>query len=254
MIQWLGDVIEEIQSCKDLTAINSVLIKLKEHLGFSNICYVLKCSENFTQSGIIFTGDYPSDWADRYCGQGFVNIDPVAIHCFSSQLPYHWKHFNENVKGKVRDFFGEASEYKLCDGLSIGAHHFDGKASLISLSSEADLIRNSAQQLEATIYVNALEPIIYERVRQLYEESNHSGINVQLTKREKTCLLWVAEGKTANNIAAILTISEATVVFHLKNCIKKLNVLNRNQAIGKAIMLGLISPQFPLYSVNNYQF
>ena len=67
-------------------------------------------------------------------------------------------------------------------------------------------------------------------------------------------MLWVAEGKTAQDIATILAVSEATVVFHLKNAMQKLGVTNRSQAIAKAVLLGLIVPQFPKSSVPTYHF
>ncbi|HTR01304.1 MAG TPA: helix-turn-helix transcriptional regulator, partial [Candidatus Acidoferrum sp.] len=70
----------------------------------------------------------------------------------------------------------------------------------------------------------------------------------QLSERELECLLWSAEGKTAEEIATILSISTATVAFHLKNAIQKLNVTNRNQAIAKATLLGIITPQYSTLS------
>lgn len=254
MDQWFVDIIEEIQTSSNLSDIKRALVKIREHLSFSNISYVIKCPETFTRSIELFVGDYPSEWVERYGKQGFVNIDPVAIHCFNLQIPYHWMHLNKHPKGIVHQFFGEAAEFKLCDGISIGSPHFDGKTNLISLASDKRMDKNSTQQRHAIIYLNALQPFIYERIRQLMEQPLQSTVNIQLTEREKTCLVWVAEGKTAHEIAVILSISEATVVFHLKNSMRKLNVINRSQAIAKAVLLGLISPQFPRNSVPTYHF
>ena len=63
-----------------------------------------------------------------------------------------------------------------------------------------------------------------------------------LTSREKECLLWVARGKSSWEVSQILEISEQTVVFHLKNSMKKLEVFNRTHAVVRAIQLGLIVP------------
>jgi len=254
MNQWLVDIIEEIQTSNDLSDIKRVLIKTREYLGFNNISYVVKCPETFTRSTTIFVGDYPSEWIERYSKQGYVNIDPVALHCFTSQVPYHWKRINKHTEDVVHNFFGEAEEFKLYDGISVGTPHFDGKIDLISLASDKIIDEDSAQQQHAIINLNALQPFIHERTSKLLQESQHSTVNIQLTEREKTCLVWVAEGKTAQDIAAILSISESTVVFHLKNSIQKLNVTNRSQAIAKAVLLGLISPQFPRNSVPTYHF
>lgn len=62
-----------------------------------------------------------------------------------------------------------------------------------------------------------------------------------LRPREIECLRWAAEGKTAWEMARILTISERTVVFHLRNAVEKLGVNTRQQAVARAVYLGLIT-------------
>lgn len=63
-----------------------------------------------------------------------------------------------------------------------------------------------------------------------------------MTPREVECLSWTAKGKTSWEIARILELSENTVIFHLRNAIKKLEVTNRSQAVAKAIALSKIMP------------
>ena len=54
-----------------------------------------------------------------------------------------------------------------------------------------------------------------------------------LTERELEVLRWVTLGKTNPEIGTILDLSEFTVKNHLKRIFKKLDVLNRAQAVGK---------------------
>jgi LuxR family transcriptional activator of bioluminescence operon len=68
--------------------------------------------------------------------------------------------------------------------------------------------------------------------------------HIHLTDREKECLLWAAEGKTSWEASQILGISERTVIFHLQNASDKLGVNNRQQAVARAIAMGMILPQF----------
>ncbi len=215
---------------------------------YSNLLIPLLYAQRFLWATIL------TEWIKHYGEQGYANIDPVALHCLNSEIPYHWRNFNEHTKGIVHQFFGEAEEFKLFDGISIGSPHFDGKTDLISLASDKRLVKNSAQQRHAIIYLNTLKSFIHERINQLMQQPQNSALNIQLTEREKTCLVWVAEGKTAHDIGVILRISEATVVFHIKNSIQKLDVTNRSQAIAKAVLFGYISPQFPGKSVPTYHF
>ncbi len=61
-----------------------------------------------------------------------------------------------------------------------------------------------------------------------------------LSGRELDCLRWAAEGKSSDEIAVILDISAHTVVSYLKNALRKLDAVNRMQAIARACRLGLI--------------
>jgi len=67
-----------------------------------------------------------------------------------------------------------------------------------------------------------------------------SHSTVQLSKRQREVLEWIAAGKTDWEIAAILRISRRAVKFHLEQGRKKLNATNRAHAVARAIALGLI--------------
>lgn len=54
-----------------------------------------------------------------------------------------------------------------------------------------------------------------------------------LSERELEVLQWVTAGKTNPEIGMILDLSEFTVKNHLKRIFKKLDVINRAQAVGK---------------------
>lgn len=62
-----------------------------------------------------------------------------------------------------------------------------------------------------------------------------------LSKREVECLKWAAAGKTDVEISLILSLSRATVRFHLRNASRKLNAVNKSQVLFKAAQLGYIT-------------
>ncbi|MDX3925621.1 MAG: LuxR family transcriptional regulator [Shinella sp.] len=63
---------------------------------------------------------------------------------------------------------------------------------------------------------------------------------VVLTEREVQCLSWTAAGKTSLEIAEILGLSEHTVNHYLNQVTRKLEAVNRTQAVVKALRRGLI--------------
>jgi len=62
-----------------------------------------------------------------------------------------------------------------------------------------------------------------------------------LTPREQQILQWIYHGKSNIEIGMILEISPLTVKNHVQKTLRKLNVLNRTQAVGKALALRLVN-------------
>ncbi|HEY5929710.1 MAG TPA: helix-turn-helix transcriptional regulator, partial [Burkholderiales bacterium] len=63
-----------------------------------------------------------------------------------------------------------------------------------------------------------------------------------LTVREQEILSWIYLGKSNYEIGTILSISPLTVKNHVQKILRKLNVVNRAQAVGKALDRRIISP------------
>ena len=72
-----------------------------------------------------------------------------------------------------------------------------------------------------------------------YLAGGGTGEAASLTPREDEVLRLVAEGKTNADIAADLSISEATVKFHMSNILAKLHLENRAQVVAFAHRHGL---------------
>lgn len=61
-----------------------------------------------------------------------------------------------------------------------------------------------------------------------------------LSAREKEVLNWLKQGKSSWDVSVILDISERTVNYHVYNIMRKLEAVNRPQALAAAARLGLI--------------
>jgi DNA-binding CsgD family transcriptional regulator len=70
-----------------------------------------------------------------------------------------------------------------------------------------------------------------------------------LTPREREVLTWVANGKSAWEIGAILAIAKRTVDEHVQNVIRKLGAANRTQATAIAVRNRLIEVDYPAATV-----
>lgn len=61
-----------------------------------------------------------------------------------------------------------------------------------------------------------------------------------LTAREREVLIWTAQGTTSEDISLLLAVSPRTVEHHIISVMRKLNVVNRQQAVSEALKRGEI--------------
>jgi DNA-binding CsgD family transcriptional regulator len=91
---------------------------------------------------------------------------------------------------------------------------------------------------------NSLLPYVSEAFCRLVQTGEDGGGvpegSVTLTPREKEVLTWVSKGKGGWEVGEIVGISERTVKFHLQNIYKKLGVINRAQAVTRAIQCNVL--------------
>ena len=80
------------------------------------------------------------------------------------------------------------------------------------------------------------------RARTEGAPSDKSGTGSVLTVREQDILKWIYLGKSNFEIGAILKISPLTVKNHVQKILRKLNVVNRTQAIGRSLELRILNP------------
>lgn len=137
----------------------------------------------------------------------------------------------------------ESADFSLKSGICFPVHSAGNEYAMFSLSSNKDSQKNASRIRESLPIGHLFASYLHEAVRRVFSNESFSTSNVNLSKREKECLLWSADGKTSWETSKILGISERTVVFHLQNAAQKLNATNRQQAVARSIIYGLIKPQ-----------
>jgi len=96
-------------------------------------------------------------------------------------------------------------------------------------------------------FVELVVPFLHQAwVRtQINRPAESAGVNPPqanpLTSREREILKWIHLGKSNIEIGTILEISPLTVKNHVQKILRKLNVQNRTQAVGKAMALRILS-------------
>ena len=186
--------------------------------------------------------NYPEEWMGRYFEQHYIDVDPIYRKMIIARKPFTWGEARDEVTdtARIRQLQGEANEFKLYDG--IGIPIFQPLGGLVGLGfsgSERDI----RTDVDAVSIVNAASNqfwLVYSEIRK--NEPDIDPGPVHLAPRENDVLCWAARGKTRQEIAEILMISESAVKRYLEGAFKKLNVNNTALAVVKALRMGLISP------------
>lgn len=69
--------------------------------------------------------------------------------------------------------------------------------------------------------------------------ASYNHAQEQLTEREIEILKWIAAGKSADDIALILSMKKRTVHFHVANAVQKMGVSNKTAAVVQAALSGM---------------
>lgn len=239
------ELIDSLSQVKTVEDIHATCSALCGQFGFDRFLYGARMPTSFVKPYFIFVNGYPREWRERYTARGYMSIDPTVTHCASHLTPICWDQVGpqKDRNSQVREFMGEAQEFGLNSGVSFPIHSAQGEFAMLNLASSEDCARTKSSITAAMPHVSMFSAHLHEAVRRVFQHQVLPLTRVHLTDREKQCLLWAAEGKTTWETSHILGVSERTVIFHLQNAADKLKVVRRQQAVARAISLGLISPQ-----------
>lgn len=174
---------------------------------------------------------WPGGWIQRYRSRNYMEVDPRIDHCRRSILPISW---NQDFFRDAPGLWDDAQAFGLCHGWSQGSHS-EGVFSILDVARQEGPIGDE-EWYEKAGQVLLLCNLIH---MQQVEDLKRRIADLHLSTREIEVLRWSAIGKTAEEVADILHLSESTVNFHARNTIVKLGVQNKVAAIARATQLGL---------------
>jgi LuxR family transcriptional regulator, quorum-sensing system regulator BjaR1 len=189
-----------------------------------------------TLSSVSIITSWPAEMLTKYDELGLLKDSPVIMRLQSSVIPFKFDldtiPEGERV-GKVKDACALFARFGMSRGAYIPVHDARGnRGTVIFSGSRAPL------DAEEIMHLHITATVIFDRLSQLeYTEEKPVGT---FTAREIDCLVWTSAGKTSSEISGILNLSEHTVNHYLNRAAKKLDTVNRTQAVAKALRIGLI--------------
>ncbi|MEZ2129392.1 MULTISPECIES: LuxR family transcriptional regulator [unclassified Sinorhizobium] len=187
------------------------------------------------QSNSIITS-WPAELLAAYDHEGLLLNSPVLRRLRNSTLPFFYdtsQNHAERDDGKTPIIISLFDRFRMPRCTFFPAHDAAGTRGAVSLAGDRE--RFTSEEMKELAYV-AIH--VFDRLAEI--RNMDVRITDSLTDREIDCLNWTAAGKTSAEIADILSLSEHTVNHYLNRATKKLDTVNRTQAVAKALRIGLI--------------
>lgn len=228
------DVINQCLNARKQDDMKHIFAQLEEHLDISGA--IVGQTQSLEQSHLsearVEGYGCAKAWVEIYDNEGFASIDPVIPFAFQNTHPIRWVDAYRDASKQQGEFISQAQDFGLQDGISnaVMADRKNGHVTVVST------IFATPPSIEQITLLQNIMPHINEAVAnpQLWDRPH-------LTEKELEVLRWVKDGKSYWETGQIMSISERTVKFHLSNIYKKLKVVNRSQAIYRALCLGYIN-------------
>lgn len=240
-LHFFNDALQRFEAANSIEEITGLCASHCRQLGFDFFVYALRIPSQFAEARVIMLKGYPDAWLDHYWENGYATDDPAVIYCSQNIIPIEWHALAYGPRSKNASVMHNAADFGLKAGISMPVHSPHGELGILSFA----LNRNDAPAREITRhampFVQMLAVHVHEALRRVLISTDLERPQ-ELTAREAECLRWAADGKTSWEIAQLLKMSERTVNFHLNNAMIKLDVCNRQHAIARAILHGMINP------------
>ena len=234
----LTELLVGIEAVGDAPDLQRLFDMIAEAYGLTTVAYLgAGIGKGEQQREPYVAATYSLDWIERYKAERYVAIDPVVQIGMRRILPIDWKELASPSQA-VRRFFGEAMEFGVGrQGLSIPIHGRHGDRALFSVTSNAT---DEDWRGQRKLFTRDFQFLAVHVHAMLLELEGTPILDVKLSPRERECLLWIAEGKTAWECSVILGLSLHTVRCYLESARHKLGASSNTHAVAKATKAGLL--------------
>lgn len=242
--------VKAIEQFADLSSYTTVeswrdrIFKLCDNLGFDRTLLAILPNRNTPKEARLafLQSNYSRNWIGKYDKEKLIEIDPNVAHSATKSTPLILSsHRYSSLRQK--ELFEEASSYGICSGVTLPIHGINGELGMLCFMSGTKPDQRLHEHIVRSVpELSCFRDFIFETSLQFMQQVISREEIIELTPRELECLKWCASGKSSWATAQILHCSEAAVNFHFANIRRKFGTSSRNQAVVKAIRLGLVNP------------
>ncbi|HMM57270.1 MAG TPA: LuxR C-terminal-related transcriptional regulator [Rudaea sp.] len=236
------DLLNAVIACGSVDDLRAAAERFCDLYGFSIWIYGLAGPD-------VALTNYPPGVVERYKQQRWHRgYDPLINAVGRVRRALAWdlhrpQPFDKRMDRMERSVMGQRWDVGARSGVTAPIFDRSGAFDYAIVSFSRDQPMSTIEQRRVEPYTQLFAAYLHSVAPSiLMPECNATTEVPKLSPRERDCLSWAAKGKSSWEIGQLLSISVATVNFHLANAATKLDARGRTLAIAKAMRLGLISP------------
>ncbi|MGV0986283.1 MAG: autoinducer binding domain-containing protein [Limnohabitans sp.] len=210
-------------------------------LGFDDFIYLnwfnVRSRDNDGEAFV--WSSFPSILVENYHSNRCYELDPVVNYVRKEQLPTTWGSHNFNGSQAERMYW-KANSLGACSGAAFPVPSSPEAVTVFGYCSKKPYEQARAALVSSMPYGQLLALHVHLAIIRLHN-FRQKNCTINITQREKNCLLLAAQGMRDLEIAFELGITPRTVIFHLNNARQKLGADTRAQTIARAVSRNVIS-------------
>ena len=185
--------------------------------------------------------EFPAGYAETYVAEGWQDVDPVLAAALVAKRPLVWADVASRraLDNRARGCLAACKELGVHSGIVFPQFGPDQRNDVLSISkrnvSDAETDKKRLPIVQAIC-----SQAWWTYVQLSHVDAPQDDASVQLTSREREALIWVKAGKSNEQIADIMLVTDRTVQFHINNAMIKLGASNRISAVVIGLQRGLI--------------
>lgn len=233
MNNWQVDLFTGLQSSTNMQDVLDVTLKCIKPFGFDYCSWRSLLPLPMAAKKIVTLNSYEDDIAAREAKGDYLDT-PLSRHCAHSMEPFRWQgktseDWYQQIPDMAEEYFGWGRRGGWAQSLVTGTDMY----SLLWVDSCDVLSLRDLEHVDFRMQWVATAVLSYMNKIKMYPD-------ISLSLREQEILRWTGDGKTADQIAEILSLSPSTVNFHLRKAMLKLDAPNKTAAVVRAIFYGLL--------------
>lgn len=229
----------DVSASPDLQTFEQRLIGFAHEFDFGLVNAVVVAERPGLDALVYSVGNTPTAFAEAAASADDVKRDPVSRRLKTLNVPFTYDQ-GLYVREGAGDLWEHQAMFGYKSGIAVALHLRDNKHFLLGVDREGAVALDDDTLTPLLASLQLLAVHAQDAALRLLAVPVSDPDIPQLTRRELEVLQWTKDGKSAWAVGEILSISENTVNFHLRNVFRKLGSSSKHQAVLRAMALGLI--------------